>query len=133
MALRRLGLEYEFIDYLLEFDRRNVQQVQTAYGPSAEFSCERGTVPQGGVESCLVYVAVADWMLATIKRKSVAPVQMPDGAGGQVAVDATCFADDVSLYQGHDFWAGNARCCGTDAEGAWTSAAGVQWSVRWEQ
>ena len=40
MALRRLGLEYEFIDYLLEFDRRNVQQVQTAYGPSAEFSCD---------------------------------------------------------------------------------------------
>ena len=31
-----LGLEYEFIDYLLEFDRRNVQQVQTAYGLSTD-------------------------------------------------------------------------------------------------
>ena len=47
MALRRLGLEYGCIDYLLEFDRRNVQQVQTAYGPTSEFSCERGTGPQG--------------------------------------------------------------------------------------
>ena len=109
MALRRLGLEYEFIDYLLEFDRRNVQQVQTAYGPSTEFCCERGTVPQGGVESCLVYVAVADWMLATMKRRSEEPVPMPDGAGGEVQVDATCFADDVSLYQGSLRAAGRRR------------------------
>ena len=39
MALRRLGLDYAFIDYLLEFDRRNVQVVRTAYGDSGEFAC----------------------------------------------------------------------------------------------
>ena len=39
-------------------------------------------------------------MLATMKRRSEEPVPMPDGAGGEVQVDATCFADDVSLYQG---------------------------------
>ena len=63
-ALRRLGLDYEFIDYLLEFDRRNEQVVRTAYGDSTPFTSERATVPQGGVESCLVFVSVVDWMLA---------------------------------------------------------------------
>ena len=47
MALRRLGLEYDFIDYLLEFDRRNKQRVRTYHGDSEEFSCERGTCPAG--------------------------------------------------------------------------------------
>ena len=77
MALRRLGLDYSFIDYLLEFDRRNVQVVRTAYGDSNEFACERGTVPQGGVESCLVFVAVMDWMLSVIHIMSSEPVQYP--------------------------------------------------------
>ena len=63
MALRRLGLDYEFIDYLLEFDRRNEQVVRTAYGDSASFTSERATVPQGGVESCLVFVSVAYGLL----------------------------------------------------------------------
>ena len=76
MALRRLGLAYEFIDFLLEFDRRNVQVVRTAYGDSTEFQCERGTVPQGGVESCLVFVAVMDWMLAVVHRTAQKPVRL---------------------------------------------------------
>ena len=37
MALRRLGLAYDFIDYLLEFDRRNEQRVRTYYGDSESF------------------------------------------------------------------------------------------------
>jgi hypothetical protein len=43
MALRRLGIGYVTIDYLLEFDRRNVQRVRTYYGDSETFGCERGT------------------------------------------------------------------------------------------
>jgi hypothetical protein len=50
MALRRLGLAYDFIDYLLKFDQRNEQRVRTYYGDSGSFACERGTCPQGGVE-----------------------------------------------------------------------------------
>jgi hypothetical protein len=51
MALRRLGITYEMIDYLLsiEFDRRNEQRVRTYYGDSEAFECERGTCPQGGI------------------------------------------------------------------------------------
>ena len=99
MALRRMGLEYDFIDYLLEFDRRNVQRVRTAYGDSDPFSCERGTCPQGGIESCFVFIAVMDWFLATIKAASDSPVQYPDGSGGHVSIDATIYADDASVYQ----------------------------------
>jgi hypothetical protein len=45
VALRRLGIGYRIsygtIDYLLEFDRRNVQRVRTYYGDSETFECER--------------------------------------------------------------------------------------------
>jgi hypothetical protein len=75
MALRRLGLAYDFIDYLLEFDRRNEQRVRTYYGDRRDsFACGRGTCPQGGVESCYVLLAVMDWVLAVVKRSSDEPV-----------------------------------------------------------
>ena len=47
MALRRPGLQYDFIDFLLSFDRRNEQRVRTYYGDSEPFACEReGHVPR---------------------------------------------------------------------------------------
>jgi hypothetical protein len=99
IALRRLGLGYEFIDFLLEFDRRNVQVVRTAYGDSEELACERGTAPQGGVESCLVFVAVRDWMFAVVHAASEKPVRLKVDDTTDVDVAATIFADDVALYQ----------------------------------
>ena len=76
-----------------------VQVVRTAYGDSQEFACERGTVPQGGVESCLVFVAVMDWMLAVVQAESEEPVQYPVSDVECVDVAATIFADDVTAYQ----------------------------------
>jgi hypothetical protein len=99
MVLRRLGLQYDFIDFLLSFDRRNEQRVRTYYGDSEPFACERGTCPQGGVESCFVFLAVMDWMLAVVKSSSHEPVEYPVNAEESVEVSETVFADDASLYQ----------------------------------
>jgi hypothetical protein len=71
MALRRLGLAYDFIGYLLEFDRRNEHRVRTYYGDSESFAFERGTCPQGGVESCymhslLSWAGCSRWLSAVV-------------------------------------------------------------------
>jgi hypothetical protein len=98
-ALRRMGVGYEFIDYLLEYDRMNVQHVRTSYGDSDAFHCERGVVPQGGIESCFVFVAVVDWLLEVVKRRSESPFAYEGEKGKTVEIMSTVFADDVSLYQ----------------------------------
>jgi hypothetical protein len=46
MALRQLGITYEMIDYLLEFDRRNEQRVRTYYGDSEALSVSAGLAPK---------------------------------------------------------------------------------------
>ena len=61
--------------------------------------CERGTCPQGGVESCYVFLAVMDWMLAVVKRSSDEPVVYRVSESETVEVSETVFADDASLYQ----------------------------------
>ena len=101
------------------------RSARTAYGDSGEFACERGTVPQGGVESCLVFVAVVDWMLAAVKAASESPVQVPVDEEEQVAVDATVFADDVSLYQ-TDCVAGQKVMRGIErrVDGRWATGPG---------
>jgi hypothetical protein len=63
------------------------------------FACERGTCPQGGVESCYVFLAVMDWMLAVVKRSSDEPVVYRVSESETVEVSETVFADDASLYQ----------------------------------
>jgi hypothetical protein len=85
MALMQLGLEYDFIDFLLSFDRRNEQRVRTHYGDSESFACERGTcVPTW-----------KDWMLAVVKSGSHEPVVHPVNADENVGVLETVFADEM--------------------------------------
>jgi hypothetical protein len=43
-------------------------------GPLPAIACERGTCPQGGFESCYVFLVVIGWMLAVVKRSSDEPV-----------------------------------------------------------
>jgi hypothetical protein len=69
------------------------------YGDSESFACERGTCPQGGVESCFVFLAVMDWMLAVVKSGSYGPAVCPASADENAEVSETVFADDASLYQ----------------------------------
>jgi hypothetical protein len=71
MALRRLGLAYDFIDYLLEFDRRNEQRVRTYYGDSESFACERGTCPhkvvlRAAMYSLLSWTGCSRWLSAVV-------------------------------------------------------------------
>jgi hypothetical protein len=77
----------------------NVQHVRTSYGDSDAFHCERGVVPQGGIESCFVFVAVVDWLLEVVKRRSESPFAYEGEKGKTVEIMSTVFADDVSLYQ----------------------------------
>jgi hypothetical protein len=48
MTLRRLGLQYDFIDFLLSSNRRNEQRVRTYYGDSEACACERGACMSPG-------------------------------------------------------------------------------------
>ena len=77
----------------------NGYDIRTYYGDSEPFACERGTCPQGGVESCFVFLAVMDWMLVVVKSSSHEPVEYPVNAEENVEVSETVFADDASLYQ----------------------------------
>jgi hypothetical protein len=70
----------------------------TYFGDSETSVYERGTGPQGGIESCYVFVACMDWMLATMKLSGGEPVSVPVREEEVVQVRETIFADDASLY-----------------------------------
>jgi hypothetical protein len=56
MALRRLGLQYDFIDFLLSFDRGNEQRVRTYYGDIvSHLRVNEGHVPRAGSKAAPVF------------------------------------------------------------------------------
>jgi hypothetical protein len=76
VALRRLGLAYDFIDYLLEFDRRNEQRVRTYYGATGAGStlrvgvelARRVAVLRAAMYSLLSWTGCLRWLSAAVKN-----------------------------------------------------------------
>ena len=87
LALSRLGLPVDFIDYYMQIDHKNVAEVITAFGRSSEvlgnegiFSFKRGC-PQGHSESPAIWVAVLDALFSLQRR--------PDLGNAEGAVEIT--------------------------------------------
>jgi hypothetical protein len=99
MSLRRLGVPYELIDYLLEFDRHNVKVVRTAYGDSDGFSVERGCCPQGGDAAAFLFLACQDVKNELTNCAAKHPYQYTSWGGESVDIHKTMYADDNSAYQ----------------------------------
>ena len=78
MALRRLGVDEETIEYLVHVDRGNTNWVRTGWealrkeeGRSQpRFESRRG-MPQGAAESPLLWVVFFDMILSQLRREGV--------------------------------------------------------------
>jgi hypothetical protein len=102
LALRRLGVPYNLIDYFLQFHFQNEQTVRTAYGDTTTFKCERGACGQGADFSPFGYVSVSDLKNAVIKICEPAPYTYSTGPNTTTPLSRSAYADDSSSYS--DIW-----------------------------
>jgi hypothetical protein len=71
-----------------------------------------GVVPQGGIESCFVFVDVVDWLLEIVKRRSETPFEYEGEKGRTVEIMFTVFADLLREERGLSRRNPNGPCSG---------------------
>jgi hypothetical protein len=107
MALRRLGVDEETVEFFMHVDRGNINWVRTGWEAMREaegrsqpcFEARRG-VPQGAAESPLLWIIFYDMILTQLRAEGVgASTETSTSDGTLTGHGLVAFADDTAFFE----------------------------------